>query len=28
MGQFEAAKVDVAIAKYGINPEAAAPWLI
>lgn len=28
MGQFDAAKVDVAIAKYGINPEAAAPWLI
>jgi pyruvate dehydrogenase E1 component len=28
LGQFDVAKVDVAIAKYGINPEAAAPWLI
>ena len=28
LGQFDAAKVDVAIAKYGINPDAAAPWLI
>ncbi len=28
LGQFEAAKVDVAIAKYGINPDATAPWLI
>ncbi|MCF7967247.1 MAG: pyruvate dehydrogenase (acetyl-transferring), homodimeric type [Methylobacter tundripaludum] len=28
LGQFEAAKVDEAIAKYGINPDAAAPWLI
>ncbi|MFA5983422.1 MAG: pyruvate dehydrogenase (acetyl-transferring), homodimeric type [Methylococcaceae bacterium] len=25
--QFEAAKVDVAIAKYGINPDINAPWL-
>ena len=28
LGQFEAFKVDVAIAKYGINPDVAAPWLI
>lgn len=28
LGQFDKAKVDVAIAKYGINPEAPAPWLI
>lgn len=28
LGQFEAAKIDVAIAKYGINPDASAPWLI
>jgi len=28
LGQFDAAKVDVAIAKYGINPDATAPWLI
>ncbi|MEY3807840.1 MAG: pyruvate dehydrogenase (acetyl-transferring), homodimeric type [Pseudomonadota bacterium] len=28
LGQFDAAKVEVAIAKYGINPDAAAPWLI
>ncbi|MDD4914985.1 MAG: pyruvate dehydrogenase (acetyl-transferring), homodimeric type [Methylococcales bacterium] len=27
-GEFDAAKVDVAIAKYHINPEAIAPWLI
>ncbi|PPC91774.1 MAG: pyruvate dehydrogenase (acetyl-transferring), homodimeric type [Methylobacter sp.] len=27
LGQFDKAKVDVAIAKYGINPEAPAPWL-
>jgi pyruvate dehydrogenase E1 component len=27
-GEFEASKVDVAIAKYGINPEATSPWLI
>jgi pyruvate dehydrogenase E1 component len=27
-GQFDAAKIDVAIAKYGINPDASAPWLI
>jgi pyruvate dehydrogenase E1 component len=27
-GEFEAAKVDVAIAKYGIDPDATAPWLI
>ncbi len=26
-GEFEASKVDVAIAKYNINPEAIAPWL-
>jgi pyruvate dehydrogenase E1 component len=28
LGQFDAAKVDVAIAKYGIATEAKAPWLI
>lgn len=28
MGQFEAAKIDVAIAKYGINPDVPAPWLM
>jgi len=28
LGQFDAAKVDVAIAKYGINPDVTAPWLI
>ncbi len=28
MGQFDAAKVEVAIAKYGINADATAPWLI
>lgn len=28
LGQFDAAKVDVAIAKYGINPDVIAPWLI
>ena len=28
MGQFDSAKVDVAIAKYGINPDVTAPWLI
>jgi pyruvate dehydrogenase E1 component len=28
LGQFDAAKVEVAIAKYGINPDATAPWLI
>ena len=27
-GEFDAAKIDVAIAKYNIDPEAAAPWLI
>ena len=27
-GQFESAKVDVAIAKYGIAADAKAPWLI
>ena len=27
MGQFDLAKVDVAIAKYGINADTAAPWL-
>ncbi len=26
--EFEAAKVDVAIAKYGIDPEKAAPWTV
>ncbi|MDD5114184.1 MAG: pyruvate dehydrogenase (acetyl-transferring), homodimeric type [Methylobacter sp.] len=28
LGQFDVAKVDVAIAKYGINPDVIAPWLI
>ena len=28
LGQFDAAKVDVAIAKYGIAVDAKAPWLI
>ncbi|GAB6142214.1 pyruvate dehydrogenase (acetyl-transferring), homodimeric type [Methylosoma difficile] len=28
LGQFEPSKVEVAIAKYGINPDAKAPWLI
>ncbi|MGR8941876.1 MAG: pyruvate dehydrogenase (acetyl-transferring), homodimeric type, partial [Gammaproteobacteria bacterium] len=28
LGQFEAAKVDVALAKYGIDPEIKAPWLV
>lgn len=28
LGQFEPAKVDVAIAKYGIAADAKAPWLI
>jgi pyruvate dehydrogenase E1 component len=27
-GEFEPAKIDVAIAKYGIDPEKTAPWLI
>jgi pyruvate dehydrogenase E1 component len=27
-GEFDAAKVEVAIAKYNINPDAIAPWLI
>ncbi|MDD2760393.1 MAG: pyruvate dehydrogenase (acetyl-transferring), homodimeric type [Methylomonas sp.] len=27
-GEFDAAKVEVAIAKYNVNPEAPAPWLI
>ncbi|MBS3965140.1 MAG: pyruvate dehydrogenase (acetyl-transferring), homodimeric type [Methylomonas sp.] len=27
-GEFDAAKIDVAIAKYAINPDATAPWLI
>jgi len=27
-GEFEASKVEVAIAKYNINPEATPPWLI
>jgi len=27
-GEFEAAKVEVAIAKYNIDPDAVAPWLI
>lgn len=27
LGQFDAAKVDVAIAKYGIAADATAPWL-
>jgi len=28
LGQFDPAKVEVAIAKYGIVPDAKAPWLI
>jgi pyruvate dehydrogenase E1 component len=28
LGQFDPAKVEVAIAKYGIAPDAKAPWLI
>jgi pyruvate dehydrogenase E1 component len=28
LGQFELAKVDVAIAKYGISPDVKAPWLM
>ncbi len=28
LGQFETGKVAIAIAKYGINPDATAPWLI
>jgi pyruvate dehydrogenase E1 component len=28
LGQFDASKVDVAIAKYGIDPEIKAPWLV
>jgi pyruvate dehydrogenase E1 component len=28
LGQFDLAKVEVAIAKYGIVPDAKAPWLI
>jgi pyruvate dehydrogenase E1 component len=28
LGQFDAAKVEVAIAKYGIDPEIKAPWLV
>ncbi|MCK5191591.1 MAG: pyruvate dehydrogenase (acetyl-transferring), homodimeric type, partial [Methylococcales bacterium] len=27
-GEFDLAKVDVAIAKYDINPEVTAPWLV
>ncbi len=27
-GEFDAAKIDVAIAKYDINPDIIAPWLI
>jgi pyruvate dehydrogenase E1 component len=27
-GEFEASKVEVAIAKYNINPDVTAPWLI
>ncbi|MGD0958581.1 MAG: hypothetical protein ABSB19_02105, partial [Methylomonas sp.] len=27
-GEFEAAKVEVAIAKYSINPDAISPWLV
>jgi len=27
-GEFDLAKVDVAIAKYDINPEISAPWLV
>ncbi|MGR9099108.1 MAG: pyruvate dehydrogenase (acetyl-transferring), homodimeric type [Gammaproteobacteria bacterium] len=28
IGKFEPAKIDVAIAKYGINPDITAPWLV
>ena len=28
LGQFDAAKVEAAITKYGINPDVTAPWLI
>jgi pyruvate dehydrogenase E1 component len=28
MGQYDPAKVDVAIAKYGINADTDAPWLV
>jgi pyruvate dehydrogenase E1 component len=28
MGQFDPAKVEVAIAKYGINADVNAPWLV
>ncbi|WP_024296895.1 pyruvate dehydrogenase (acetyl-transferring), homodimeric type [Methylomicrobium lacus] len=28
LGQFDAAKIEVAIAKYGIDPEIKAPWLV
>ena len=27
-GEFQAAKLEAAIAKYNINPEATSPWLI
>ena len=27
-GEFDAAKIDVAIAKYNINPDISAPWLV
>jgi pyruvate dehydrogenase E1 component len=27
-GEFDSAKIDVAIAKYNINPEITAPWLV
>ena len=27
-GKFELAKVDIAIAKYNINPDVTAPWLV
>jgi len=27
-GEFEAAKVEVAIAKYGIDPEKQSPWRV
>jgi pyruvate dehydrogenase E1 component len=28
LGQYDPAKIDVAIAKYGIAADAKAPWLI
>jgi pyruvate dehydrogenase E1 component len=28
INEFDAAKIDVAIAKYGINPDITAPWLV